>query len=119
MRHALRSAGADLDVIDRVELAVAEACNNAILHAQGDTFSITVAVDGDRARVDVADDGPGFAPPVQPAMPPALATGHRGLPLMRALVDEVEVTSGRGGTVVALGQDLSAGHDRAHLVADR
>ena len=59
------------------------------------------------------------SPPLQPAMPPAFATGHRGLPLMRALVDEVEVTSDGGGTVVALADDLfAAGPDQAHLVAD-
>ena len=55
VRHALRSAGAPADTLDRLVLAVAEACNNAILHAGGDVFTVSVVVEGSRAMVAVAD----------------------------------------------------------------
>jgi anti-sigma regulatory factor (Ser/Thr protein kinase) len=102
VRHALRSGGAPLDVIDRVELAVAEACNNAILHSGSAVFTVRVVVEGDRAVVAVADDGAGFDPPRNPTMPAPDAIGHRGLALMRALVDHVDVSSTAAGTTVVL-----------------
>ena len=40
--HGLRSAGVSRDLADNLVQAVAEACNNAILHAAGDTFSVGV-----------------------------------------------------------------------------
>ena len=100
VRHALRPVSA-LDVADRLELATAEACNNAILHAGGPAFTVSVDVDGRRAVVTVSDDGAGFDLPETLQMPAPYDTGHRGLPLMHALVDEVEVScNGRGTTVV-------------------
>jgi serine/threonine-protein kinase RsbW len=117
VRHALRSAAAPVDASERLELAVAEACNNAILHADGAAFSVSVVVEGGRAMVAVADTGAGFDPPRRPAMPGPHATGNRGLPLMRALVDQVEVSSNGGGTTVVLVQALRA-HDRARSAVD-
>lgn len=85
-------------------LATGEACNNVILHAAGDDFTVSIVVDRGGARVAVSDAGTGFEPPLRPAMPSPLATGRRGLALMEALVDVVEVTSDPGGTTVVLGQ---------------
>ena len=90
-------------------LAVAEACNNAILHAGGDEFTVSVVVDEGRAVVTVIDRGAGFVPPSQPTMPGPLATGHRGLALMQALVDDVDVVSDAAGTTVMLAQALVNG----------
>lgn len=104
--HALRSAGAPADVVERLVLAVAEACNNAIFHAHGPVFAVSVAVTRDIASVTVADTGAGFDPPEHPPMPAPEATGKRGLPLMRALVDHVAVASGTGGTTVVLEHPL-------------
>ena len=108
VRHALRSASPSLDVAERVELAAAEACNNAILHASGSAFTVSVAVaDGD-VVVTVSDQGEGFDPPTSLIMPPPQAIGRRGLPLMRALVDEVDVSSNGHGTTIVLMQAFSA-----------
>jgi serine/threonine-protein kinase RsbW len=106
VRHALRSVGAPSDVVDRLVLAVAEACNNAILHAGGGTFTVSVVVDRGRALVAVSDEGTGFVPPDEPVMPSPHATGHRGLAMMNALVDQLDVTSGDRGTTVVLVQSL-------------
>lgn len=102
VEHTLRSAGAPADIVERLVLASAEACNNAILHAGGEDFGLSVLVDGGRALVSVSDDGDGFDPPDHAAMPGPQATGRRGLALMQALVDAVDVTSGPTGTTVAL-----------------
>jgi serine/threonine-protein kinase RsbW len=106
VRHALRTVNAPNDAVESLVLATAEACNNAILHARGTAFIVSVALDAGRATVAVTDDGDGFVPPEHPAMPAPHATGRRGLALMEALVDEVDLTSGDRGTTVVLVQSL-------------
>jgi len=98
-----------VDVADRLVLAAAEACNNVVLHATGDTFAVAVTVDDDDCSIHVTDAGGGFrAPRRRPAMPAADETGHRGLALMYALVDRVEVASSAEGTAVVLVQRVAA-----------
>jgi serine/threonine-protein kinase RsbW len=106
VEHALRAVNAPSDVVDAVVLATAEACNNAILHARGSGFTVSVGLEGGRATVAVTDHGDGFNPPDRPAMPAPQATGRRGLAIMEALVDDVELTSGARGTTVVLTQSL-------------
>lgn len=108
VNHALRSAGAPSETIEQIELAVAEACNNAILHSGSAVFSVSVAVDGDHATVTVSDDGNGFHPPRDPRMPAPQATGKRGLAIMRELVDHVDVSSTAAGTTVELSQAFAS-----------
>lgn len=93
---------------ERIELAAAEACNNAILHARGSAFTVNVVIDDGQVVVTVADDGEGFEPPGSSTMPSPQTIGQRGLPLMRALVDEVDVTSDGDGTTVVLVQGLDS-----------
>lgn len=95
------------DIVEQLVLAVAEACNNAILHAAGDDFTVSVVVDHGRALVTVADHGAGFIPPNRPSMPGPHATGQRGLALMQALVDDVDVVSDAAGTTVMLAQSFT------------
>ena len=97
------------DAADRLVLAVAEACNNVVIHADGESFGVAIALHGRSCHVSVTDQGAGFyAPPGRPAMPPAEDTGHRGLALMYALVDSVDVVSTPHGTAVVLAIGLSA-----------
>ena len=107
VRHALHSAGAPPESLDPLELAVAEACNNAILHAAGDAFRVTLVVEGSHVTITVSDTGAGFVPPDRPRMPAPEAMGQRGLALMQALVDNVRVSSGAQGTTVVLEQSLA------------
>lgn len=90
---------------DNLVQAVAEACNNAILHAAGDTFTVTVTVQGTACTLIVSDLGRGFDPPEHANMPSPQAVDHRGLALMEALVDEVKVSSTPAGTTVVLVQE--------------
>jgi anti-sigma regulatory factor (Ser/Thr protein kinase) len=93
------------DVADILVQAVAEACNNAILHAVGDTFTVTVSVQGNACTLTVSDLGRGFDAPEHASMPSPQAIDHRGLALMEALVDEVNVSSTPAGTTVVLVHD--------------
>ena len=105
--RALVSAGVPRQVVDRLVLAVAEACNNAILHADGDTFTVSVAVVDSTCTLTVSDLGRGFDPPPRARMPAPETVGQRGLALMEALVDRLEVTSSPTGTTVVLAQDVT------------
>ncbi len=107
VRHALGTAGVSPETTDIVVLAVAEACNNAILHAAGDAFGVSLVVEGSRCTVTVSDAGAGFVPPERPRMPAPTAVGHRGLALMEALVDRVRVSSNTTGTTVIIEQSLA------------
>jgi serine/threonine-protein kinase RsbW len=113
VRHALHSAGAPPETLDPLVLAVAEACNNAILHAGGDAFRVSLVVRGSQCTVTVSDSGRGFVPPDHPRMPSPEAMSHRGLALMEALVDRVQVSSNAGGTTVVLEQSLMPAAPRA------
>ena len=113
--HALASAAVPSEVAEALVLAVAEACNNAILHAAGDDFMVSVDIDGGRALVTVADRGRGFVPPTHLAMPGPQATGRRGLALMEALVDVMDVVSDRAGTTVMLAQSFTPDGHRSSV----
>jgi anti-sigma regulatory factor (Ser/Thr protein kinase) len=117
VRQALRGIGAAADVTDTLVLAVAEACNNAILHATGEVFGLSLVVEGTRCTITVTDTGTGFVPPRRLRMPAPEATGHRGLALMQALVERVVVSSGATGTTVVLQQTLAPVQPGAPAVA--
>lgn len=100
--------------IDDLRLAVTEACANAIdaTRRAGLTvdagISLRCEVDGDGMIVEVHDSAGGFDPdalvPHPPVTKPDRLKFERGLgvPLMRALADEVTFRQERGGTTVRL-----------------
>jgi serine/threonine-protein kinase RsbW len=119
-RLALSGLARELPVGDELladlKLAVTEACGNAVRHAyQGDDGAVTVVflVSGDRLDMIVEDQGIGpdtldpepgssrFSVPLESGM---------GMPIIRAIVDELEV--GRGadgqGTVLRMTKYLPA-----------
>jgi anti-sigma regulatory factor (Ser/Thr protein kinase) len=95
------------DSLDRLVLAAAEAFNNVVLHAECDYFTVSVSRDADACVIGVTDSGHGFFVPPSFEMPPATEVGRRGLALMHALVDRVQVASSPTGTAVMLAQALS------------
>lgn len=117
VRRALVRLDMAPDALDRLVLAAAEAINNVILHAECDAFAVSVSRDGEACVVDVIDSGAGFYVPRSFDMPPANDVGHRGLALMHALVDRVDVVSSSTGTVVVLAQTLST-NGASPVVAD-
>jgi anti-sigma regulatory factor (Ser/Thr protein kinase) len=86
---------------DDVELAVAEAVGNAVLHAFGerDDGVITVRAeidDSDHLVVEIADFGSGITTHARSSR------AGLGLPIIRALADTVEVQSGKRGTRIVM-----------------
>ena len=105
-----RHAGFGQDALDAIGIALAEACLNGIEHGGVGGIMVRLAVDGAEDRgpalaVEVEDHGTGFA--TGPTRRPRRA-GDRlkkrgwGLVLMRELMDEVEVESRPGRTVVRM-----------------
>lgn len=107
----LQTAGTpDADVAD-VQLALTEACANVVRHAVGtDSYTVGLAIDAAGCEVEIVDHGPGFEEVAADGSVDAAETG-RGLDLMRALVDDLEVRTDTdtATTRVVLRQRSSAG----------
>lgn len=109
----------DDERVDDLRVIVSEACTNAIealrvrAHDQGvdpATLESTIAIDchlrASGVEVVITDEGGGFDPegldPLPAVTDPSRIRIERGLgiPLIKALSDEAEITSGPGGTRV-------------------
>ncbi|MFP5318659.1 MAG: ATP-binding protein [Acidimicrobiia bacterium] len=100
------------DQVDDLKIAVSEACTNAIeAHGAIDTDEKVVLKcwsDDRGLRVSIEDRGPGFDPSTLPDHPPPTDPDRLkferglGIPLIRALVDEVVISSSADGTQVNL-----------------
>ena len=98
--------------VDDLKIAVSEACTNAIeAHETADTeerVRVRCRTDERGLEVSVEDQGPGFDPSGLPDHPPVTDPDRLkferglGIPLIRALVDEVQITSSEEGTAVRL-----------------
>ena len=111
---AMASTDATLsdDQVDDLKIAVSEACTNAIeAHdaiATDERVLMRCWSDDRGLRVTVEDRGPGFDPATLPEHPPATDPDRLkferglGIPLIRALVDEVEISSSTSGTEVRM-----------------
>jgi anti-sigma regulatory factor (Ser/Thr protein kinase) len=99
LRAWLARAGFEEEPASEIVLAVAEACNNAVEHAyDGDapaTLSLSASLDGDLLHVEVTDRGRWLE------SGPSDERG-RGIHLMNALMDTVEVNAGPDGTTIVL-----------------
>lgn len=96
-------AGFGQQEIQRIVTAAFEAVVNAITHGSPlgskNTISVDIRIFPDRFVVDVSDQGPGFQGMLSREMPDASSRRGRGLPLMQALVDEVQLSTTNGGRV--------------------
>ena len=111
---AMASAETQLsdDRVDDLKIAVSEACTNAIeAHDALETDERVLVecwADGERLEVRIEDRGTGFdvsnLPEHPPVTDPERLKFERGLgiPLIRALVDEVEFSSSGAGTAVRM-----------------
>jgi serine/threonine-protein kinase RsbW len=105
-RLALSGIARELPIADELladlKLALTEACGNAVRHAYADAegdVSVVFTIDGDRLLMTVEDRGNGIrAPDALDDNPPArpLESGM-GMPIIRAIVDELAVESGSDG----------------------
>jgi anti-sigma regulatory factor (Ser/Thr protein kinase) len=100
----LDRAGADAEDVFALTIAVGEAAANAVEHAYGPghaTFTVDVELRGDEVLVTVRDAGRWRAP--------RAAGRGRGLRLMEALADSVEIEHGEDGTAVHVARRLRRG----------
>jgi serine/threonine-protein kinase RsbW len=101
------------DQVDDLKIAVSEACTNAIeAHdaiATEERVLLRCWSDDHGLLVTIEDRGGGFDPSTLPDHPPPTDPERLkferglGIPLIRALVDEVEISSSSAGTLVRLG----------------
>jgi serine/threonine-protein kinase RsbW len=111
-RHLIGAAMLELGVVcddrDAVQLALSEACTNAVRHAgAGDSFEVTISIEGGTCDLRIEDHGQGWRERSERPMPPIRAECGRGLALMQALVDRLElVTQPDLGTIVHLAKAL-------------
>ena len=104
-RDALVLVAAPREAVNDINVAVSEACANAVEHASGaDDYEVTLDVNTDRVTATITDRGQGLdEETLSVTMPGPGATRGRGLPLMRALTDDATFTVPPGiGTTVQL-----------------
>jgi len=91
------------DEAESLALAVTEACANAMVHTNCTKIGVTWRTTENRVEIEVEDDGI-FRRQV-PVPEVDGGGGHRGIPLMMALLDQVSISGGtesRPGTRVRL-----------------
>jgi anti-sigma regulatory factor (Ser/Thr protein kinase)/putative methionine-R-sulfoxide reductase with GAF domain len=103
MRRWLRDRGATPGETNDIVLSVAEACANVVRHAadpgRAVRFTLVATLDDeDVATITIRDRGSWREP--------AAGDGGRGLTIMRAAMDSVDVESGTEGTTVTLRRRL-------------
>jgi anti-sigma regulatory factor (Ser/Thr protein kinase)/putative methionine-R-sulfoxide reductase with GAF domain len=100
-RRWLRERGADTAEITEILLAVNEACANAVEHAYAPgpaEFTLRASLEGGRLEVRIRDSGSWRAPRGN--------NRGRGLAIIEAAMDEVEVDRGERGTHVVMRRAL-------------
>jgi serine/threonine-protein kinase RsbW len=94
---ALAAMGVTNECRSDIALALTEACANAVAHAQfGDDYRVTASTHANVCVLEVADTGIGLDLDRIPAGRPALtAESGRGLHVIRACTDGMELRAGR------------------------
>jgi anti-sigma regulatory factor (Ser/Thr protein kinase) len=108
----LEAVGVDPLDAATIQVAVGEACTNAIEHAYADNpganeIVVRFALDDDALSVEVQDWGAGFDAEIEPARDEELRD-HAGVGLMliRSLTDQLTVESGAAGSTVSFAKRL-------------
>jgi serine/threonine-protein kinase RsbW len=109
---ASTSFGLEDDRIDDLKIAVSEACTNAIeAHDAAETDErVFIRCDDNEGHLEVRieDRGRGFDPETLPEHPPVTDPTRLkferglGIPLIRSLVDDLDITSSDEGTKVRI-----------------
>lgn len=104
-------ASVDADTVDRIKMAIIEACINAFEHSASASGKVRLRylLSPGKLELFVQDDGKGFQPS---ARGESKKNRGWGLKLIRELVDEVEIDTGPDGTVVRMVKLLEGGPAR-------
>ncbi len=105
-RQSLQEVGVEPDCSSDIEVALSEACTNALRHSgPGEEYKVNLSLDERHCVISVEDTGLGFDG--QAARSDPSAEQGRGIELMHSLVDKVDfVSSPQAGTVVHLEKEL-------------
>lgn len=105
---AMAHLGVERECAADVEVALAEACTNVILHSgPGDAYEVSVDLDDTTCVIRVVDRGHGFDADTVGGTDQAAESG-RGVTLMQALVDQMLFESRpEEGTTVYLEKSLA------------
>jgi serine/threonine-protein kinase RsbW len=113
---ALEAIGVAAECRDDVSIAVTEACSNVVRHARDAVdYTVTVTATATACTIDVRDAGRGvdarFARARGSAQPGegALSESGRGLSIVRAVMDAVQVVAGPGGVAIHMVKQLIFG----------
>jgi serine/threonine-protein kinase RsbW len=121
VRNAMAQVGVEETCVFDFELALSEACTNVLLHSgPGDQYLVRLDLEDRLGVIRVIDVGRGFDSVRLQAEDSVLdAEQGRGLVLMQALVDRVDLATRReAGTIVTL-EKLLAYADDALLAGRR
>jgi serine/threonine-protein kinase RsbW len=121
VRNAMEQVGVEATCVYDVELAMSEACTNVLLHSgPGDQYKVRLDLDDHLGVIRVIDVGHGFdSARLQAEDSEPDAERGRGLGLMQALVDRVDLASrAEAGTIVTLEKVLTY-HDDALVTGGR
>lgn len=92
VRHLLRRRQVGEDCRTAVEIALCEACSNAVRHAAPAThYKLKLRIRQTACLVEVTDTGTGFELAQQAVMPGVEAVSGRGLALIAQLTDRFEI----------------------------
>ncbi|MBK7140900.1 MAG: ATP-binding protein [bacterium] len=105
----LRGYGAPESVIADIAISVSELVNNAMLHgnrsAPDKQVTVRISRENSSVRISVADQGDGFNPEVieNPIEDDNLLKEvGRGIFIVRALMDKVEISAEKTGTTIVI-----------------
>ncbi len=109
---ALDAIGVSDDCRGDVSLALTEVCANVVQHAhESDDYTVTVTATANRCTIDVCDSGTGLprdvAENARRAGPPS--ENGRGLGIVRAVMDAVQVVAGPSGVAIHMVKQLIFG----------
>ncbi len=105
VRRWLTARGVDRIALDEMTIAVSDACANAIEHAYGPgrgSFELNARLDGDVIVLTVRDFGTWRAPRGEHR--------GRGLSVIRAAMDEVDVRTDASGTEIVMRRKIGGRH---------
>jgi serine/threonine-protein kinase RsbW len=102
-------AAVDKDTVDRIKMAIIEACINAFEHSGSEAGKVRLRyiLSPERIELFVQDEGKGFRP--SSAGDESKRNRGWGLKLISELVDDVDITTGEQGTTVRMVKNLRHG----------
>ena len=112
MDCALDAIGVSDECRDDVTLALTEVCSNVVRHAhESIDYTVTVTATANRCTIDVCDSGTGLPQGTveEPRKAGSNAEHGRGLGIVRAVMDAVQVVTGPGGVAIHMVKQLIFG----------